>query len=189
MYYIYKLTDCNGLTYYGSSENPDERFKDHMTPSNNCSSNKLDRLSMEIEVIETLPIGSTKKDARIRERWYFDNNECVNEVRPFVSDEEFKEKAKEYGREYYNRPEIKEKQKEYNREYYNKPEVKEKQKEYYNRPEVKEKVKEYYNRPEVKEKQKEYGREYYNKPEVKARKKEQYNQKKERKLMGLEDKY
>ena len=185
MYYIYKLTDCNGLTYYGSSENPDERFKRHKCHSNDCSSNKLDRLSMEIEVIETLPIGSTENEAKWRERWYFDNKECVNEVRPIVSNEERKEKRKKY----VEVPENKEKQKEYNREYYNKPEVKEKQKEYYNRPEVKEKVKEYYNRPEVKEKQKEYGREYYNKPEVKVRKKEQYNQKKERNLMGLEDKY
>ena len=157
MYYIYKLTDCNGLTYYGSSENVDERFKGHMSPNNKCSSNKLDRLSMEVEVIETLPEHYTKRDARIRERWYFDNNECVNGYRPFVSDEEFKEKVKEYGREYYNN----------------------------NRPEIKEKKKEYYNRPEVKEKR----NEYENRPEVKARKKEQYNQKKERNLMGLEDKY
>ena len=105
MYYIYKLTDCNNLVYYSSSENVDERFKGHMRTDNKCSSNKLDRLSMEVEVIETLPEDSTKKDARIRERWYFDNNECVNEYRPYVSDGERKqqhnERMKDYSKNYY----------------------------------------------------------------------------------------
>jgi hypothetical protein len=161
MYYIYKLTDCNGLTYYGSSENVDERFKGHMKPNNKCSSNKLDRLSMKVEVIETLPIGSTENEAKWRERWYFDNNDCVNEDRPIVTDEERIQKQKECSREYRQKPEVKEKQKEYGREYYNKPEVKARKKEYRQK----------------------------NADIIKEQKKEQYNQKKERNLMGLEDKY
>ena len=144
MYYIYKLTDCNGLTYYGSSENVDERFKGHMKSNNKCSSNKLDRLSMKVEVIETLPEDSTENDARWRERWYFDNKECVNEDRPIVTDEERIQKHKECSREYYNRPIIKEKKKEYRQK---------------------------------------------NADIIKEQKKEQYNQKKERNIMGLEDKY
>ena len=176
MYYIYKLTDCNGLTYYGSSVNVDERFKGHKCHSNNCSSNKLDRLSMEVEVIETLPEHYTNRDARIRERWYFDNNECINEHRPFISDEERIQQRTELMKEYNNRPDVIEKHNT-NRQ---KPEVKARNNK---------RQKEYDNRPEIKEKKKEYLREYYNKPDVKERKKEQYNQKKEINLMGLEDKY
>ena len=185
MYYIYKLTDCNGLSYYGNSENPDERFKGHKCASNVCSSNKLDRLSMEIEVIETLPIGSTKKDARIRERWYFDNNDCVNEDRPYVSDEERIQLKKEYYEK--NTDIIKEKVKEYRGK--NVDIIKEKKKEYYNRPIIKERLKEYYekNVDIIKEKQKEYYEK--NADIIKEKRKEQYNQKKELNLMSHEDKY
>jgi len=230
MYYIYKLTDCNNLVYYGSSENPDERFKKHMNPTSHSSSRKMDMESLRMCVIETLPEDSTENDAKWRERWYFDNNECVNENRPIVSDEERIQQQKEYreknaditkerNKEYYekNADIIKERNKEYyekntniikerNKEYYEKNVdiIKEKKKEYCEKYAdiIKEYKKDYYekNADIIKVKNKVYceknadiikvkQKEYYNRPEVKARKKEQYNQKKERNLMGLEDKY
>ena len=161
MYYIYKLTDCNGLTYYGSSENVDERFKGHMKSNNKCSSNKLDRLSMKVEVIETLPIGSTENDAKWRERWYFDNNDCVNEDRPIVTDEERIQHLKEYHRDYYEK---------------NTDIIKERMKEYYEK-----------NVDIIKEKQKEYYEK--NADIIKEKRKERYVQKKELNLMSQEDKY
>jgi len=206
MYYIYKLTDCNGLTYYGSSENVDERFKGHMKSNNKCSSNKLDRLSMKVEVIETLPEDSTENDARWRERWYFDNKECVNEDRPIVTDEERIQHLKEYHRDYYekNTDIIKERMKEYyeknvdiinvkSKEYYEKNAdiIKERNKEYYekNTDIIKERVKEYYekNVDIIKEKQKEYYEK--NADIIKEKRKERYVQKKELNLMSQEDKY
>ena len=161
MYYIYKLTDCNGLTYYGSSENVDERFKGHMKSNNKCSSNKLDRLSMKVEVIETLPEDSTENDARWRERWYFDNKECVNEDRPIVTDEERIQHLKEYHRDYYEK---------------NTDIIKERMKEYYekNVDIINVKSKEYYEK---------------NADIIKEKRKERYVQKKELNLMSQEDKY
>ena len=215
MYYIYKLTDCNGLTYYGSSENPDERFKGHKSPNSHSSSRKMDMESLRMCVIETLPEDSTENDAKWRERWYFDNNECVNENRPIVSDEERIQQQKDYRtnnaetanvrtKEYYKKyiDLIKEKYHIYYEK--NADIIKLKSKEYYekNVDIIKEKRKEYCekNVDIIKEKSKEYyekntdmfkvkNKEYYNKPEVKARKKELYNQKKERNLMSQEDKY
>jgi len=186
MYYIYKLTDCNGLTYYGSSENPDERFKGHKSPNSHSSSRKMDMESLRMCVIETLPEDSTENDAKWRERWYFDNNECVNENRPIVSDEERIQQQKDYRtnnaetanvrtKEYYkkNIDLIKEKYHIYyeknadiiklkSKEYYEKNAdiIKEKRKEYCekNVDIIKEKSKEYYekNVDIIKEKKKEY---------------------------------
>ena len=153
MSYIYKLTDCNGLNYYGSSVNPDKRFNGHKCSGNQCSSNKLDRLSMVMEIIEELPESYTADDVLWRERWYFDNFECVNENRPILSDEERKET--EDGRyEYNKRPEVMAKRKENDK----RPDVKAKMIAYNQRADVKAKRKLDRERPEAKAKMKEKGK-------------------------------
>ncbi len=104
-----------------------------------------------------------------------------------------KQKAKEYQKEYHQKPEVKAKKREYFKEYnqrpeviarrkelYQRPEFKKERKEYLQRQDVKAKAKEYRQRPEIKEYHKEYSqkhqKEYYQRLEVKARKKE-YEQK------------
>ena len=86
MYCIYKLTDKNGLVYYGSSNNPDVRLKRHKSNYNDCCSWKMDRDSVEMDIME---YGiATQEEAFWRERYYMDNNECINEKRPILSEEE-----------------------------------------------------------------------------------------------------
>ena len=176
MTYIYKLTDCNGLNYYGSSVNPDKRFKGHKCSGNLCSSNKLDRLSMVMEIIEELPESYTADDVLWRERWYFDNFECVNENRPILSDEERKET--EDGKYEYNK----------------RPEVMAKRKENDKRPEVKAKkiayCKVYDANPVNKEKRRIRNKERYqnNKEKLKAYSNEYRKRQKEQCLMEQEDK-
>ena len=210
MYSVYKLTDKNGLVYYGSSDSPETRFNRHKSNGNDCSSRKLDIDSMEMEIMKEDI--ATREEALWIERDYFDNNECVNEIRPILSEEEIIN----YNREYYekNREELSIRKREYyekNKEAVlkqknvyranHKEEICKKMREYYekNREKVnkqteayrainKEKInkqkKEYY------EKNKEVRKEYYekNKEQISKQRKEQYKRKKEIKLMGLEDK-
>jgi hypothetical protein len=105
-----------------------------------------------------------------------------------MTDDERKQRQREYMREYYARPEVKERakarrdrpeakerQREYWREYYARPEVKERVKLYRARPDVKERQRDLDSRPEAKAKRrarrarpeaKERRREYERRPEV-----------------------
>ena len=179
MSYIYKLTDCNGLNYYGSSVNPDKRFKGHKCSGNLCSSNKLDRLSMVMEIIEELPESYTADDVLWRERWYFDNFECVNQDRPIVSSEEMKEYHREYKKVYNENPVNKES----NKKSYEAN--KERRKEHCN-----EYCKVYDANPVNKEKRRIRNKERYqnNKEKLKAYSNEYRKRQKEQCLMEQEDK-
>ena len=87
MYCVYKLTDKNNLVYYGSTKNPDQRLKKHKYGDTSCSNN-LDKDSMKMSIME---YGiATKEDAVCLERYYFDNNVCVNFNKPILSEDERK---------------------------------------------------------------------------------------------------
>ncbi len=110
------------------------------------------------------------------------------------TDEELKERRKQYKKEYDARPEVKQRNKEYNatperkqsnKEYNAKPEIKQRKKEHHSKPEIKQRNKEYdatrerkqyhkeYNaRPERKQYQKEYKAKRRATPEMKQYKKE-----------------
>jgi hypothetical protein len=62
---------------------------------------------------------------------------------------------------YKQRPEVKDKAREYMREYQQRPDVKAKRREYNQRPEVKAKRREYNQRPEVKARKREFARARY----------------------------
>ena len=62
---------------------------------------------------------------------------------------------------YKQRPEVKDKAREYMREYHQRPDVKAKLREYKQRPDVKAKRREYNQRPEVKARKREYARARY----------------------------
>ena len=176
MYCVYKLTDKNGLVYYGSSDNPNNRFSKHKSSSNSCCSKKMDIYSMKMEIMEEDI--ATENEALWRERGYFDNNECINENRPILSQEE---------REMYyenNKEERLINQKEYYDN--NKEAILINRKEYYEKN--KEVRKEYYEKNKEQINKQRRGYRERNKEQLSKQKKEYYKRKKEIKLMGLEDK-
>ena len=82
---VYKITD-GVLNYYGSTEgNLNQRLINHRTPSNNCSTNKLNRDNLTIESVEFC---EDTRDLKKREAWWIGNNECVNINKPFRTKEE-----------------------------------------------------------------------------------------------------
>ena len=177
MYCIYKLTDKNGLVYYGSTDNPERRFSEHKSSRyNSCCSRKMDSDSIEMYILKEGI--ATENEALWIERDYFENNECVNANRPILSQEE---------REMYyenNKEERLINQKEYYDN--NKEAILINRKEYYEKK--KEVIKEYYEKnKEVINKQRRGYRER-NKEQLSKQKKEYYKRTKEIKLMGLEDK-
>jgi hypothetical protein len=110
IYKVYRLFGA-GMSYYGSTHQPIcERKANHKSHYKNkrvCCSSKIILDACEdwdLEIVEILPTGSTREDALLREKWWIDNNECVNRNSPITkTKEEMKEykrvKAEEYRRE------------------------------------------------------------------------------------------
>jgi hypothetical protein len=97
IYKVYRLFGA-GLSYYGSTHQPlYERKSTHKSQHKNgrvCCSSKIIMDACEdwdLEVVELLPIGSTEIDALLREKWWIDNNECVNINSPIQTVDELKE--------------------------------------------------------------------------------------------------
>ena len=96
---IYKITG-GGLTYYGSTtQKLNSRFSIHKNDKKigkNLSVNPiLDYDDCKIEVVENYPCNS-KNELLERERFYIDNNTCINKVKPIISNEELKINKKLY---------------------------------------------------------------------------------------------
>ena len=81
---IYKLSDGE-LNYYGSTINLTKRFTFHKSKANKCTSNQLNKDALYIEVVEVV---EDAKQLLIRERWFIENNECVNRIIPYLTIEE-----------------------------------------------------------------------------------------------------
>jgi len=127
---IYKLTGENGLYYYGSTTRRlNIRLNEHRCKSG-CERSKL-LTNPTIELLENYPCNN-KIELQERERWYIENNECVNRKVPNRTDKEYNQtekavegkkkyrelnKAKEKAQQdiYRNRPEIKEYNKQYDK--------------------------------------------------------------------------
>lgn len=80
-YLIYKLTGDNGLIYYGSTTNLQERLYKHkkMSPDRYAQSYKLEG-KFKVEVMESnIPY---KHIAVIRESYYIMNFPCINKQNP-----------------------------------------------------------------------------------------------------------
>lgn len=174
---IYKIYDnTNGNVYYGSTTKElnfriskhNSKYKRYLNGKCGCCKSfeilsNNDYTCSVVEVVEC----ETKYDLHTRERFYIENNECVNKCIPNRSAKE----NKDYQKLYYekNKETIKEKNKEHyefnkekKKEYQekNKDIIKEKKKIYRenNKEKLKEKKKEYY---EInKEKLKEYNKQY-----------------------------
>jgi hypothetical protein len=192
---IYKLTTIHDpdLVYYGSTVNPlYKRKNDHKNRFKNgkfeCSSSKLFELGIddvEITLVESI-ICNNKEELHKRERFYIENNNCVNKVVPTRTYKEYyedcKDKIRDKKKEYreLNKDKIKEQRKQYREQ--NKDKIRDKKKEYYeeNKEKINDKRKEYMK--EYREKNKDKIKEYYteNKDKLLQQKKDYYEQNKDK---------
>ena len=170
---IYKIV-CNitGETYYGSSCQPlSKRVGQHRVGFKRWKNGKfsyvksfniIERGDYDYRLVEECPCDSKEK-LHARERYWIENNQCINKYIPTRT-------AKEYYED--NR----EQKNEYNKEYYedNKEHIREQKKGYYEQN--KEKIKEYI------EQNKEKNKEYYedNKEHIREKQKEYYEDNKEK---------
>ena len=121
---------CNvtGEKYYGSTVQPLEvRMKRHKSKSNTCCSKQIiERGDYDIYQLSEY---ETELEAKMKEDWYIDNKECINQQRVCLTDEERKQYYKEYSKKYYeeNKEQIIEKSKQKYQE--NKEQINEKRKE------------------------------------------------------------
>jgi len=123
--YIYKITDnTNGDVYYGSTiESVSHRMAKHRYKYKLYKSGLshfvssyliLDNNDYDYECIEEMEV-DTKQEMLLREKWYIQNNECVNCVSPIETEEEYRQRHRISDRKYYQNN--KEKFKQYAKEY------------------------------------------------------------------------
>ena len=151
---IYKITG-GGMTYYGSTTQPlNKRLAVHRNL--NCSSKIIiETGKYDICLVEEFKC-ENKEQLHARERFYIENNECINKRIPSRTKKEYyednKEQIKEIKKKYYEdkKEQIKDQRKEYYED--NKKIRKEQMKEYYekNKEKLKEKQKEYYEKNKLK---------------------------------------
>ena len=103
---IYKITSPNTEeVYYGSTIlSLKHRFRSHTKNNDDRSYSKkiIEYGDAKIELIENYPC-ETKQELLWRERYYFDNFECVNKMKPIQSKEEEREYQKKIRKEYYKK--------------------------------------------------------------------------------------
>ena len=100
MYSIYKLTDLDtGRVYIGSTKQGiKKRLSKHKYEvkigRSLCTCKDFNWQNVEVEELEVVEV-----DHLQREKYHIQNNDCVNKVRPILSEEEKKEWQKEYDKE------------------------------------------------------------------------------------------
>jgi hypothetical protein len=190
---IYKIVnDKLGLTYYGSTTQIlSQRMGGHIACKkkydkgefHNLTSFQLLDGNQKIYLVEKYPCND-KNELERRERYYIENNDCVNKCIPSRNLKEYyidnKDKIKELHKEYKknNKDKINEYLKQYQKD--NKDKNKEYHKEYYKNNQ--DKFKEYKkdNKDKINEYMKEYQKQYQkdNKDKIKEYRKEYYKLKK-----------
>jgi len=127
---IYKATG-NGLNYYGSTINTlSQRLSGHKNDKKNgktCSMfSLLEMEDFKFELVENYPCNN-KKELLERERFYIENNDCVNKKKPIITIKEEKQRRKIYQQNHKDMNKIsnkkwndknKEQQKEYHKKWY-----------------------------------------------------------------------
>lgn len=119
---IYKLVndEMPGMVYYGSTYNTlVKRLSKHKTPSNHCRSKVLFEFGkVQIILVEKYPCNDID-ELKAQERFYIENNECLNKVIPGRTDKEYYQDNKDqillYQKEHYqaNKEQISLQKKEY----------------------------------------------------------------------------
>tara|TARA_E500000305_G_C3915270_1_gene185347 strand:+ start:91 stop:693 length:603 start_codon:yes stop_codon:yes gene_type:complete len=149
---IYKIV-CNetGEVYYGSTIIKLKKRINNHTNNKNCSSRQiLNRNNYYYELIENYSCNN-KKELETRERWYIENNECINKFIPTRTKKEYRQDNKET---------MVEKRKNYYEN--NKEKLLEQNKLYYDKNKEKKIEQSKLYAQNNKEKRKEYQKEYYN---------------------------
>jgi len=146
---IYKI-ECNitNDVYYGSTtQSLSERIRKHKTTRHCNSVYIIDRGNYSCKIIENYPCNS-KYELELRERWWIENNVCINQIIPTRTHKEWCEDNKEQylqWRKEYNQ-ENKEQRAQYYKEYRenNKEQIAQKKKEHYqdNKEQIAQKKKE-----------------------------------------------
>ena len=104
---IYKITDGEKC-YYGSTRSPlNTRLRQHKK-NNDCETKHMDKNNMTIQLLEEV---EDKEQLKWRERYYMENNECINKYRPVITDEERKERDSNNRKEHYEKNKEAKKQK------------------------------------------------------------------------------
>ena len=89
---IYKMvnTEMPNVVYYGSTcKELNRRLSEHKAPSNTCTSKKLFEVgNPQIILIENFPC-SSRIELEQRERFYIENNECINKHIPNRTQKEY----------------------------------------------------------------------------------------------------
>ncbi len=104
---VYRIRSPSlGKDYYGSStEGKEKRWAGHLISYRRWKKGDYEYItSFELieagdafmKVLEEKKDWKDKDELRWRERWYFDNFECVNVCKPICSKEEYKEREKAY---------------------------------------------------------------------------------------------
>jgi len=136
---IYRIVcDITGENYYGSTTQPlYKRLSRHKSKGNVCTSNQIiKRGNYSIVLVEEYPCDN-KQQLNSRERYYIENNICINKVIPGQTRNEWIEKNEEYIAEY--KKQYYENNKEYYKQYQleNKEKCDENKKKYYETKKVK----------------------------------------------------
>ena len=127
---IYKITCESGKVYIGSTiMKLNKRFSVHKCKNslNHCITK--DFINPKIELIELFSC-ETKEELLWKEREWIEKTDCVNYVRPIITDDERKAKNKEYKQKQENKAKINEGQKKYRQKEENKTKINERQKKY-----------------------------------------------------------
>jgi hypothetical protein len=195
---IYKIVnDSLNLTYYGSTIEPTvaRRLTHHKTnykewkngrPNYTTCFKLMEEGNFQIILLENYPCNS-KDELHARERYYIENNDCVNKIMPTRTRQEYykfnKDILNEKSKEYYesNKEEVKQKAKlHYD---INKDKISEQKKIYYNthKDKLSEQKKKYYdtNKAKINEQKKAYY--IANKNKILESKKANYDAKKDKK--------
>jgi len=114
---IYKIT-AGDKTYYGSTTlTLATRFRCFRNSKKYYSCSVLLTLpDCKISLVEMYPC-ETSFDLKMRERWWCDNNECINEISPIRTDAENKDYHKKYNSSYQRKTPQKRQSKEKTAEY------------------------------------------------------------------------
>jgi hypothetical protein len=132
---IYKIVnDKLGLTYYGSTTQIlSQRMGGHIVAKKRFDNGKCPNMTsfqlldgnQKIYLVEKYPCND-KNELERRERYYIENNDCVNKFIPTRTLKEYckdnKDKIKEYSKEYYKNNQ--DKKKEYQKQYRDKNKLK-----------------------------------------------------------------
>ena len=122
MKFVYKLTDCNNLVYFGSGcgINEKKRYSKHINKHNLTVSRKMDISSLKMEILEQYDDDDITDDELLwKERYYFDKYDCINKNRPISTEEEKKQHKNDMSKEHYknNKKRILEYQVQYQKTY------------------------------------------------------------------------